>query len=280
MKLTADGGSTKVHWVITDGERRVDDFTTSGLNPSVMTESELTARLGGCLARHVKVYDAEEVEYYGAGCRGAALKVMERSLRAILPDARSITVGSDMLGACRAVAREGERSVVCILGTGANSCVYGAGGEIEANVPPLGYILGDEGSGAWIGKALLHGVLKGIFPEGIRRAFHERFPMDYDETIRRVYRPDISAGETPNGFLASLAPFASEHMGEEAIERMVREGIGRFLDSNVMLYEGVEAMPVYFVGSVAWAFEGAVRDEATRRGLHVGGVKRSPLAEE
>lgn len=278
MKLTADGGSTKVHWVITEGTERVDEFQTPGLNPSVMTESELTARLGGDLARHVRVYDCEDVEYYGAGCRGTAMKAMERSLGALLPDARSVTVGSDMLGACRGVAPKGERSVVCILGTGANSCVYD-GEQITTNVPPLGYILGDEGSGAWIGKRLLHGVLKGIYSEELREAFHERFAMDYDEIIRRVYRPDAMSGETSNGFLASLAPFASEHMGDAEIERTVREGIGGFFDSNVMLYEGCREMPVCFVGSVAAVFENIVRSEADKRGLHVGVIKQSPLAD-
>lgn len=277
MKLTADGGSTKVRWIISDGDRRVADFATCGLNPTVMSEPTLRDRLREALDAHREdLAQVTEAEYYGAGCRGAALEAMERALREVLPGCERVTVGSDMLGACCAVAPAGERSVVCILGTGANSCLYD-GERIVANVPPLGYILGDEGSGAWIGTALLHSVLKGLLPERLTDAFYEHVKMDYDEIIRRVYRPDAAAGETANGFLASLAPFASEHIAEEAIERMIREGFGRFFDANVMLYDGVKLLTVNFVGSVAAAFEPQLRAEGARRGLTIGSVKRAPL---
>ena len=282
MKLIADGGSTKVHWRLSDGNIPVADIFTPGMNPSVMPAATLRAILETDLIPQLPENIAvSSVEYYGAGCRGEACHTMRQALGAALPHAAEITVDSDMLGACVAMSR-GIRSIVCILGTGANSCLFD-GEKIIGNVPPLGYILGDEGSGAWLGKTLVADVLKGILPEAICREFHRRYPYGYDELIRRIYRP-AEDDTPPNSFLATFAPFLSEHIDCPEIGRIVVTGFSLFFERNIMLYCRQEkpevshgTLPLYFTGSVAYAFRKQLEDVASRYSLPRPSVRRSPL---
>ncbi len=284
MKLIADGGSTKVQWIMVSGVadgHASETFVTRGLNPSVMTTDEITAILRHDFSSTPYALTADKVEYYGAGCRGAASEAMEGVLRAIFPIAQKITVGSDMLGACRAVAPEGEMSIVCILGTGANSCLYD-GNEIIDNVPPLGYILGDEGSGTWLGKRLLHAVLKENLPQELLHSFRNTYPIGYDEIIRRIYRPAAADG-APNAFVASFAPFMSTHIGHPEIAAMVREGFDRFLTANALLYfrRHQSLSPttgLHFVGSIAATFATQLSEACSAHSLRLASVRSTPLS--
>ncbi len=275
--LIADCGSTKIHWAQVDrAQGDVTEMFTGGVNPAVMDAARIAKvfadELAGKLARRI-----ERVEFYGAGCKGAAATgAVSDALRPLVGDAE-ISVESDMLGACRALLGD-EPGVACILGTGANSCLYD-GERIVANVPPGGYILGDEGSGAWLGRRLAGDVIKGLLPEELISAFHTRFGLDEQELIRRVYRPGANE-DAPNRFLASLAPFISEHADTSPLRGIVKEGFTEFFMRNVAGYFkgrlGTE-MPVNFVGSVAVAFEELLRLTATELGYNVGVVMKSPM---
>ena len=272
MKLIADGGSTKVSWALIDGDR-VHTFTTGGLNPSVMTADELLRRLRAefQLPPHAEVTD---VEFYGAGCRGAQpLAAMREALQAVT-GAERIIVESDMLGACRAVLGN-KPGIVAILGTGANSCFYD-GNSIIMNASPGGSTLRDSSSGAWIGKQLAADFIKGLLPAELAEKFTERFRLDADEIIRRVYRHDPSADTAPNRFLASLAPFASEHIGHPHIAGIIERGAALFVERNLLTYP--QGHPVHFVGSVAMAFRPQLTAALASRHLTPGTFLPTPLS--
>lgn len=275
--VIADCGSTKIHWAVVDeGECRGEFFTT-GVNPAVMDFSMISdifaAELPGWFP-----HDAVLVEFYGAGCKGdAACGAVERALAPYAGDA-SVTVESDMLGACRALAGDAP-GVVCILGTGANSCLY-SGERIVENVSPGGYILGDEGSGAWLGRRLAGDFIKGLLPSEVAARFQRSHGLDAPEIIRRVYRP--GDGEpAPNRFLASLVPFLSANIGEPCLREIVAEGFRQFFLRNVSAYfrdrDECGGLTVNFAGSVAHAFEPILREVAAGLGYSVGVVVKNPM---
>jgi hypothetical protein len=177
---------------------------------------------------------------------------------------------------------QGVPGVVCILGTGANSCYFDGTG-IAWKVPSLGYILGDEGSGAWLGKRLLADVMQCRLPELLCEAFRNRYKISDDEIIARVYH-----GEAPNRFLASFAPFLRENIEHREVAAIVQAGFDGFFVNSVLPYfehsgsnfpEVLDAVvPVHFVGSIAVAFEPILREVAHSRGINVGKIVKSPLS--
>ncbi len=270
MKLIADSGSTKTQWALVDSDRADSPvlFETAGLNPTLMPAAEFKMALAEALAPlHGRVID--EVHYYGAGCTPAVAQIVVDSLRAVT-DAQRVEAASDMLGAARGLCGD-QPGIVAILGTGSNSCYYD-GERIVANTPPLGYILGDEGSGARLGVALVNGVLKGYLSADICRSFHDSTGLGKTEIIERVYRQPA-----PNAFLASLVPFIAHNIADdESIAEMVKSEFRLFFERNI-----IHAYPagntINFVGSIAQVFESAVREVACEYGLEVGRIVRRPL---
>ena len=182
-----------------------------------------------------------------------------------------VTVMTDMLGAARALCGH-EPGIVCILGTGANSCRYD-GETIVSNVPPLGYILGDEGSGAVLGKHFIADLLKGLLPESVVRDFGETYPEITTATVlERVYKES-----QPSRFLASLAPFIRKHIDVPQVRSIVLECFRSFLRRNVMLYDGWEITPVHFVGSIAHNFHAVLKEAAEAEGIHLGQILSAPM---
>lgn len=276
--LIADAGSTKIHWAEIDGDKLIGEFFTTGVNPMVMPAAQVAGIFNRELAGRIGAQVAK-IEYYGAGCKGDACRVVEQALAPHAGEA-AIEVESDMLGACRCLLGRGGSGVVCILGTGANSCLYGNGG-IVANVSPGGFILGDEGSGAWIGKRLLSDYLKGLLDADLARELEREYGINPQEIIRRVYRP-APGDDAPNRFLASFARFVGKHIGRESMRSIVECGFREFFSRNVASYfrdeAGRDACEVHFVGSVAKAFEPILREVAGASGYRVGMVARNPIA--
>lgn len=267
--LIADGGSTKADWaLVVDGtvQRR---FATRGINPMFQDAdsmlSALTDDFGDWLA-----LQARAVYFYGAGCIGGAANQRVADALSALTGAGQVSVASDLLGAARAMCQRAE-GVVCILGTGANSC-YFDGQDIAANVPPLGFILGDEGSGANIGKRLVADALKGLLPDGLKERMLQWCGLDYAGIIQRVYREAY-----PNRFLASFARFARENIAVPEVEAIVMAAFADFAERNLMQYAGIERLPVHFVGSVAYHFEPQLSKALALRGITLGKVMQSPI---
>lgn len=266
----ADSGATSTRWAIIDGKGCVDYMTTPGINAIVDQPETIRAKLAdvGALFNG----DILRIDFYGAGCLPGP--VSDRMIDALYsatgcPDIR---VGSDML--CAAVALCGnEPGIACILGTGSNSCLYN-GREIVDNVSPLGFILGDEGSGAAIGKALISDYLKRQLSDPLSREIAGRFPeLSPAYVVGKVYR-----SESPSRWLASFVPFVAETIGRfPELRTIVRAQFEAFLRRNVAAYEDAASLPVNFTGSVSKVFESELREACDRAGFKVGRITADPL---
>lgn len=267
MLLLADAGSTKIQWATLHEGKVVSGFVSGGINPCLLSRGQLRDALGVAL-RETAGTSIDRVVYYGAGCLPEVCPAVADTLRDIT-GCREAEVYSDMLGAARALCGHNP-GIAAILGTGANSC-YFDGNEIKANTPPLGFILGDEGSGARLGIALVNGVLKGYFPAHIADLFAAETGLDKAGIIRRVYRE-----AAPNAFLASLTRFIGRHISEPALEEMVVREFMAFFERNV-LYAYPSELPVHFTGSIAAAFERQLREAADAVALYIGRIEARPM---
>lgn len=266
MKAIADSGSTKCEWIFGDGDR-ILRLRTAGINAVQQSPDAIRA----VLAELPPLDGVEEFRFYGAGCGDSfpeASAVLRRELAARFGPGAAIGLGSDLLGAARALFGRGE-GIACILGTGSNSC-HCRGGEIVANVPPLGYVLGDEGSGAVLGRNLVNGIFKGAIP--LREEFLRTFALTYAGLIRRVYREPAA-----NRFLASFAPFIRAHLDCAPVREMVVRSFGEFAARNLSGYPA--GLPVAFVGGVAAHFEEPLREAMAAAGREVVRIVCSPAEE-
>lgn len=268
MKLIADGGSTKADWLLCDGGRVVGRFTTPGINPLLLSVSETAAAVAEAAAQ-CGAARVEEIVFYGAGCIGEGSSAMRHALSLAFPRARAVTVGSDIIGAARATCGESE-GIACILGTGANSCLWD-GHDIVRQTPPMGFILGDEGSGAVLGKLFLGAMYKGLLPGSLKEEFERQYGVDLYGVYDRVYH-----SKCPNRWLASLAPFVAAHIGMQEVEALVVENFEAFVTRNLLPYQRPD-LPVSFVGSIAHYFRPQLTVALGRHGLSIGCVVRCPL---
>ena len=269
--LLADAGSTKTDWLLRDNQGDALRFHTDGMNPSLLTDDEIRHILATQLLPQVEGFLTEQVDFYGAGCRGEAAERMKNLLGEVV-GARNITVESDMLGAARMLCGNNS-GIVCILGTGANSCLYD-GQQIVQQTPALGFILGDEGSGAVLGRRLISDVFKGQLPDDLCQKFRLAYPLTMDELIRSVYRTPA-----PNQFLASFTPFLSKYMYRIEIQKIIKDEFRRFIGRNVLAYlPNAEAqIPLYFVGSIASVFQELLSEVVSEYNLTLGKVVRHPI---
>lgn len=299
--LVADSGSTKTDWCLarhtgadagntSDGQARDTNgkdeypagqatetvgqaetvtFSTQGLNPYQLSPAELQVAIGA--SYEWERWDIGAVRFYGAGCTPEKAETMETALRAAAAPEADIRVESDMMGAARALLGDAA-GLVGILGTGSNSCLYD-GRDIVANVSPLGYILGDEGSGAYIGKRLVGNCLKRLFGEELCEAFRKDTGLDAATVTQRVYRMP-----QPNRFLAGLMPFCETHRDMPEMHAFLVDCFREFFTRNVASYHRPD-LPVNFIGSVAAVFQPELREAAHACGLTLGRVLRHPLPE-
>ena len=271
MILIADSGSTKTEWTAMDdltGEVAAHAYT-KGLNPYFVTQEEIRDEIRTRLLPMLPVGCFTRIYFYGSGARDEKHPMIRQAIGSLL--AGEVMVTTDMLGAARALCGH-EPGIACILGTGANSCRYD-GETIVANVPPLGYILGDEGSGAVLGKHFIADLLKGLLPESVVRDFGETYPEITTATaLERVYKES-----QPSRFLASLAPFIRKQIDVPEVRTMVRECFRSFFRRNVKLYDGWEATQVHFVGSVAHNFHAVLEEAAEAEGVHLGQILSAPM---
>ncbi len=257
MILIADSGSTKTSWRL--GDRAIE---TIGLNP-VRDSQEEICRIVGTLPQA----SVSQVFFYGAGCIPPYKDAIANALQQHYPMA-TVNIESDMLGAARATCGN-EEGITGILGTGSNSCLYD-GKTITQNISPLGYILGDEGSGAVLGRTLVGDALKGQLGSELRERFLERFQLTPQLIIERVYRQPM-----PNRFLASLVPFLQENREHPAIHRLLIEQFRRYLQRNIAAYSRPD-LPVHLVGGIASAYQPEIRQAAAQEGLRLGRIIKNP----
>ncbi|MCM1337385.1 MAG: ATPase [Candidatus Amulumruptor caecigallinarius] len=273
MILIADGGSTKIDWCLLEAGAVVKRFASQGLNPCMLTRDEISARLTLDVRDELSGYAERlrDVYFYGAGCLpGQVSDTMAQALRPVVGERPRIHVSNDLISAARAVCGNSP-GIACILGTGSNSCYYD-GREIVDNVSPLGFILGDEGSGAVLGRQLLGAVLKRQLPPELCREFLVTYDLDLHTIIKRVYRTPA-----PNRFLASLAPFLEKHMDVEGVRDIVRDQFRLFFERNVANYAIYGPCEVHFVGSIAYHYQHILREVAEELGYRIGRIIVSPM---
>ena len=263
--LIADGGSTKIDWTVVSGISQ-KTFRSPGINPVLWDIGKIEQMLQEGLPHEI-LSDVESVYFYGAGCLGRSAEKMQEALMRVVAHDAEIEVESDLLGAARALFGN-ERGIACILGTGSNSALYD-GKEIISNIHPLGYILGDEGSGASMGKHFLNALYKGRLPESLREDFETETGLTYDDVIDHVYRQPMA-----NKFLASLVIFVSKRRKECA--ELLNEEFDNFIEKDILPYNHCE-LPVGIVGGVGYEFYEELKEIFLRHRLKLNKVVAKPM---
>lgn len=270
MKLIADSGSTKTDWCVLDGGNVVCRVAGHGINPFQQSYEEIKRIVKDELVCRLGPADAiSEIEFYGAGCRDDKIQIMDDILSRAFVKADRVEVCSDMVGAARALFGNSE-GLACILGTGANSCLYD-GRSVVANVPPLGYILGDEGSGAVLGKLFVNAMYKGGLSEQLRDKFLSESGLTLAEIINKVYREPLA-----NRFLASMSVFIHKNLDDEALRNLVIDNFRNFFRRNVCQYKRND-LPVGAVGSIAFYYHEQLECAVKLEGYELVKVVKSPM---
>lgn len=270
MILLADSGSTKTDWCLVDQEEVVLHIHTKGINPFFQGTKEIAAALNESLMPALALYKDQitSVYFYGAGCAFPEKnQLVEDAIAQYMPC--SIEIGSDLLGVARALYGT-KRGIACIMGTGSNSCYYD-GQNIVENVSPLGFILGDEGSGAVLGKLLVSDCLKYQLTPALEQAFLKEFKLTRAEILDKVYKQPF-----PNRFLASLSPFLLRHIHEPSVYNLVTDAFRAFFTRNVMHYD-YKQNKVSMIGSIAYYYKDVIKEVAEELGVAIGEIKQSPM---
>lgn len=269
MILICDSGSTKADWALLDG-MNITEFQTDGLNPVHLSDATINEKLSAEKKITTNSAAIKEVNFFGAGCGSSEGKErMAVTLRKIFPDSK-ITVDNDLFAAALATSGN-EKGIIAIIGTGSNCCYYD-GSSIHLKNFGLGYILGDEASGAWFGKNFLSAYLYHKLPEKISTSFFNEYKLTREEIIESVYRkPNV------NIFLSSFMPFIIKHKDEEYIRDFLREGIKVFFETNVKGFTESKNAKIHFVGSVAALLESEIREAGNASNLAIGKILKRPM---
>jgi N-acetylglucosamine kinase-like BadF-type ATPase len=275
MILIADSGSTKTDWSLIGEVGESQMISTKGINPFYQTEDEIFTELSLTLVPEIdKVLHGTskiitDVYFYGAGCTAEKSPTVQKAVARALGADVHVEVQSDMAGAARALCQH-EAGIVCIMGTGSNSCYYD-GNQITANVSPLGFILGDEGSGAVLGKLMVGDLLKNQMTPGLKEKFLKEYNLTPADIIDRVYRKPF-----PNRFLASLNKFLEDNLSDPTVHALVLNSFEAFIRRNVMQYE-YQGVPVNFIGSIAYYYRNVLQEAANKTGIKLGLIMKAPM---
>lgn len=267
--MIADSGSTKTEWCLLGENNSRDTKITAGMNPYFQTREEIESEMKNSLLPFLGERSIESIFFYGAGCAfHEKNRIVEEAVTSVIP--AKMEVNSDLIAAARALCGT-EPGIACILGTGSNSCLYDGNG-IADQISPLGFILGDEGSGAVLGKLLVSDCMKRQLPEHLRKSFMERFDLTPALLLDRIYKKPF-----PNRFLASLSIFLAENIAEPSIHKLVYDSFRSFFTRNVALYEESTKYPVNFVGSIAYHYQDVLKEAAYSLGYTIGKIEKAPM---
>ena len=283
MILIADSGSTKTDWAIVIGSTQPVVIKTQGINPVHQSREEIVKVLReefvGVMGSTPEVQKLRSaailtpefpmaVYFYGSGVRPEMEPLMQSLLKETFPQASVIEAHSDLLGAARALCGRNE-GIASILGTGANSCLYD-GNAIVDHVPALGYILGDEGSAAVLGKRLVGDLLKNQLGDDLKEAFFAEYQTSMADIIEKVYRQPF-----PNRFLAKLSRFCADHIEDPRIHALVYDHFVQFIRRNLKQYD--TQSPIGFVGSIAYYYRPILEEAMAAEGLPLGAIMQDPI---
>lgn len=269
MKLIAESGATKTDWRLIADDGTVRSAYSAGLNPSVLDVEQMREIIAPVMpVLNPEGKSVEEIFFYGAGLVSDAAAAPLAGVLSMWYPFAQMQFHSDMLAAARALFGNGS-GVVAIMGTGSNSCLY-ENGVIVKNIRPGGFILGDEGSGAALGKAFVSDFIKGLLPEKVEKDFVRESGLDYQKIVQKVYREPA-----PSAFLASFAPFILERTEEPYIKNLVNSVIESFIVRSLKRYG--QTVKVGVVGSFGCACEAVLRETGIRHGLEFTMFLKSPI---
>ncbi|MFK7947352.1 MAG: N-acetylglucosamine kinase [Saprospiraceae bacterium] len=274
MHLIADSGSTKTAWRLIDGENTIIPLETIGYSPQYVTTNEMIDDLMKVFVPQLPVLtkDISKISFYGTGCSTLrTVSIIQLALENVFEKA-TIDVNHDLLGAARALCGHSP-GVACILGTGSNSCLYD-GKFITDNIPSVGFMLGDEGSGGYLGKKLVRAYFYRELPQDLEMAFAKKYQLTRDDMLLNVYKKPA-----PNRYLASYTKFLSEHLNHPFIWQFVKNGFQDFLNAMVLKYDNIECLPINFLGSIAVHFEAVLKEVLIENKLQFGRVIDNPVDE-
>jgi glucosamine kinase len=267
--LIADSGSTKCEWRLS-GKKKSASWFTQGMSPYFLNAEQMHDVIVKELLPQLKKNMPDEVHFYGTGNKNPRnAKMIRGVLGKIFKDAE-ITVDHDLLGVARAGCQH-EPGIACILGTGSNSCYYN-GRKIVRNSPGLGYVLGDEGSGAYLGKKVIQYYLYEIFDKDLHDRFSEKYKTDAPEILENVYKKPL-----PNRYLASFTMFLSENRGHYMIENIIEDGLNDFFYNHISRYPESVKYPVHFMGSIGYHFKDVVLALCDWYGMKAGKILQAPM---
>ncbi len=268
MILIADSGSTKTDWRVINHAGEVLKLSTPGINPFYQTKEEIIGVLKK--SGFAVPFQVSNVFFYGAGCAYEEKnKIVADAIASFLPGSQ-IEIQSDLVGAARALCHR-EAGIACIIGTGSNSCFYD-GSKVIENVSPLGFILGDEGSGAVMGKKLVADYLKEQMPLSLRKKFLDTYALSNMDVLEAVYRKPF-----PNRYLATFAPFLTANIEDAYIHSLVADSFTDFIRRNIYRYSSCYDLPVHFIGSVAFYLKEVLEETAKKAKIKIGNIYKSPM---
>lgn len=269
MILLADGGSTKVDWRLVEGTKEIKQISTKGANPFFRSREDISEEIKKVINPVLNGHTIDSVHFFGAGCASPEKNKIVRDAIADNIKTSHIEVNSDLVAAAKGLCGT-KKGIACILGTGSNSCFYD-GEEIVENVSPLGYVLGDEGSGAVLGRLFLGACMKNQLTKGLKEKFLREFDLTPAAILDMVYRQPLA-----NRFLASLSPFLVENIHDKTVYDLVYNAFKDFFVKNVMQYD-YKNNDVHFTGSVAYYYKDLVRKVGADLHIKVGIISQSPM---
>jgi N-acetylglucosamine kinase-like BadF-type ATPase len=271
MILIADGGSTKVDWIALDkNKKEIFRIRTKGLNPVILSDNKLANRIFENFEL-TKIKDkVSQIYFYGAGCgTPRPTLLLTKVFKSIFPNAK-ISIKEDLLAAVYA-SSAGNEAIVCILGTGSNSC-YFDGNKVYVNVVSLGYILMDEASGNYFGKKLITDYYYHKMPKEIAQIFAASYDLSPDVVKQNLYQK-----ESANAYLGDFAEFMFQFKDEAYMHKIIKEGFISFFENRIIPYKKPNTVPIYFIGSIAFFFEPILKQVAKDFGLKIKGIIRRPI---
>lgn len=272
MLLVADSGSSKADWILTLSENQTISFRTSGINPFFLSEKDIVKIFQNTPEIQPYTDQVQEIYFFGAGCSSPDRReLISNALSKIFKNA-FISVDIDMI-AC-IYATTGTSEGICgILGTGSNIS-YFDGNRIHDSKHGLGYILGDEGSGTYFGRQLITGYLYGTMPFELSAEFYKKYNIDKEKIIKCIYQEP-----SPNFYLASFAPFMSEHLSHPYIIELLKRGFNEFIETNIKSYPDYKTHTCHFVGSIAFHFSDILKQLCQEKEIRVGKILKHPIEE-
>ena len=274
MILVVDSGSTKTDWIAVDAKGKILFSTqTLGLNPQVLSSAILKERIINNFDLYQNREQVTHLYFYGAGCGVESPQLrINKVFDEIFTNAEKI-IKEDTYAAVYAASKPEEKAVVCILGTGSN-CTYFDGKDIEQRVTSLGYILMDEASGNFYGKQLIRSYYFNTMPKSLANEFEKEYDLSPDSIKENIYRQ-----ENPNTYLATFSKFLIKHKGNKLFQKIIKNGLERFINHQILQFDNAKQVPIHFIGSISFFLKAEIKQALEEKGLTMGRIVQRPIEE-